>query len=965
LGVAPFEADPQVIQAAAERQIVHVSGHRLGQWSTLAQRLLNELAVAKISLLQPETKAAYDAELRERLAGRLPDFELPTEDSLAEELPAAGIHAHDIAALVKLSPPVVPPAVPVVVDAPPIAVEAPPVVAPPIVEPGQHLDWPAPLAGGTAQHPSDEQGSARPFYLNGILLIALVSAAAAIGGAVFLAVVLRQIDRVHELADAQAAPAPALDEDAANKSADAAVVEPPPAGEGVAAPRAKQRKRPAKTRADVTAGEMEAPAASGPETAPGGSAPGDAMPDGGDAGDKPAAAELPLVYRENGTILHVAISPDGHEAVSVAQLRRPALPNSVRFWSMEDGTQISRDLNLPPDVTAISYSAGGRELFVGTASGKASVISLDSGEVLALGRGTGPLTTVVATGNDAFLFVRPNQSVVEGWDHGHNVLRVACESLRTSPGCLAVSADNTALLTASLARKLPARKGPEKKAGDNQPAEAGAPAAALQLWDVQPVAVAGGAANERIYRAALKFDLTEQLAGLSSAALTADARQILFAGSDGEIHVWDVESRGEVRKLSGHRGVVTCMALSSDGLRMVSGSDDHTVRAWAVAEGIELMRYDGHTQRVRSVAIAADGRMAVSGGADGQLRIWRLPAARAVERIVAVAAEKPVKVAIFEPGAAVAAPTARLAGGAGTGLERPPVGTAHQRAIADLKKLFRLEFAAAKDPESRLELAVVLLNESSNYPQSYRFAMLDEARSLATGSGNLGLALSAIRALAEQFEIDTAQMTAETLEQMSHQPLLPEVRQQLAAASLAAAEESLAGEKYSAARKLLAVAVAAARKGSDARLTAQIADRASEATELQKSFERFAAGQKVLADRPDDAAARLAVGKYLCFVRRDWAAGLPHLAGGDNAALQALAQQELAGAPDAADMVKLADAWWKLAQAAKGKERADFLARSRQWYQAALPELTGLTETRVAQRLEELDAQEVARARGR
>ncbi len=78
-----------------------------------------------------------------------------------------------------------------------------------------------------------------------------------------------------------------------------------------------------------------------------------------------------------------------------------------------------------------------------------------------------------------------------------------------------------------------------------------------------------------------------------------------------------------------------------------------------------------------------------------------------------------------------------------------------------------------------------------------------------------------------------------------------------------------------------------------------------------------------------------------------------------------VARQEQTEPVDSSDQVKLADAWWKLAQTAKGKDRADFLARARSWYRAALPNLAGITETRVAQRLEELDAQDVARNRGR
>ncbi len=365
---------------------------------------------------------------------------------------------------------------------------------------------------------------------------------------------------------------------------------------------------------------------------------------------EPAVPEMPLVHREQGTILQVSISPDGREAVSLAQDGRPALPNPVRFWSMDDGAQIERDLKLPPDATTACYSAGGHELLVGTAGGKAVVVSLDTGEVLAIGRGAGPVASAVATRNGAFLFVRPDQLAIEGWDRGHNVLRVTCQSLEASPAWLAISADNSALLTA----------GPLRKAPPRDPRAAGGPA--LQLWEIQPKPAAGGAANERVYQAALKLDLAGQVTSLSSLALRADARQACFGTSDGQIRVWDLEQGVEIRALSGHTAAVTSLSLSADGSRLASGSADRTVRAWAVPEGIELMRYDGHTQPVRSVAIAPDGRMAISGAGDGQIRLWRLPAASAAEQTAAAAAAN-AKVAtsgIFEPAPAIAAPAARL-----------------------------------------------------------------------------------------------------------------------------------------------------------------------------------------------------------------------------------------------------------------------------------------------------------------
>lgn len=70
LGVDPFEADPQVIESAADRQMTFLRTFQNGPNADLSQRLLNELAAAKLTLLRPEKKAAYDQALRARLAAR-------------------------------------------------------------------------------------------------------------------------------------------------------------------------------------------------------------------------------------------------------------------------------------------------------------------------------------------------------------------------------------------------------------------------------------------------------------------------------------------------------------------------------------------------------------------------------------------------------------------------------------------------------------------------------------------------------------------------------------------------------------------------------------------------------------------------------------------------------------------------------------------------------------------------------
>lgn len=68
LGIPLFESDPQVIAIAAQRQIAHIKAFAIGPQSDVSQDLLNQLARAKVCLLNPTRKAEYDATLRARLS---------------------------------------------------------------------------------------------------------------------------------------------------------------------------------------------------------------------------------------------------------------------------------------------------------------------------------------------------------------------------------------------------------------------------------------------------------------------------------------------------------------------------------------------------------------------------------------------------------------------------------------------------------------------------------------------------------------------------------------------------------------------------------------------------------------------------------------------------------------------------------------------------------------------------------
>lgn len=140
LGVVRFEPDPGRIAAAADQRMALVRSFQMGPRGVYTQRLLNELAAARVTLLTPQSRAAYDTALAQHR-------------SPAAAAARAAFAPHFTPHTAVEEPPILPPAVP-----PPIAEprrHAAPVAAKPEAPDEESLDheprrswWPVALLLG-------------------------------------------------------------------------------------------------------------------------------------------------------------------------------------------------------------------------------------------------------------------------------------------------------------------------------------------------------------------------------------------------------------------------------------------------------------------------------------------------------------------------------------------------------------------------------------------------------------------------------------------------------------------------------------------------------------------------------------------------------------------------------------------------------------------------------------------------
>ena len=283
----------------------------------------------------------------------------------------------------------------------------------------------------------------------------------------------------------------------------------------------------------------------------------------------------------------------------------------------------------------------------------------------------------------------------------------------------------------------------------------------------------------------------------------------------------------------------------------------------------------------------------------------------------------------------------------------PPSPDAQQETLATAKEIYGDESKKATTAEQRVALATKLIQKAaeSKDDRAAHFVLLGLARDVAAAAGDAETAFQAVEEIAATYEIDAFAMRVETLTKTARAANSTAERAAVVEHSLALVSDALQADDYVTARVLIEMALTTARKDAEKTPLRPILACKQQIEEAAGAYEQFKAASAVLEKTPADPAANLAVGKYLCFVRGDWARGLPMLGRGSEAPLKELATQDFASPTDADAQVLLADGWWELAGKADGLAKQALSARAGHWYRTALPNLTGLAKAKAEKRL--------------
>ena len=289
---------------------------------------------------------------------------------------------------------------------------------------------------------------------------------------------------------------------------------------------------------------------------------------------------------------------------------------------------------------------------------------------------------------------------------------------------------------------------------------------------------------------------------------------------------------------------------------------------------------------------------------------------------------------------------------------KPPVP--EKAAVAEAEKkirdMFKADYAKAT-PSDRAALGDKLLSqgieEQKDLPSKY--VLLRDARDIAAATGDATKAVKAVSEMAKAFAIDAFAEKTAALAKAEVAARTADAAEPLARQYAELADEALAADKHEIALKALSKASTAATTAKNVPLVNQLREKAQKTQAMQREYTAASSALKTVAEKPDDPAANLAVGKYICFFKEAWDAGLPYLAKGSDSALKAIAEKDVAKATGAEEQAALADAWQATAEKQQGTIKSGCMARACYWYEQAGPKLTGLQRTKVINAVDAYD----------
>lgn len=278
-----------------------------------------------------------------------------------------------------------------------------------------------------------------------------------------------------------------------------------------------------------------------------------------------------------------------------------------------------------------------------------------------------------------------------------------------------------------------------------------------------------------------------------------------------------------------------------------------------------------------------------------------------------------------------------------------------QQAKVLIKELFAKDLEKADTAEKRRQLAgkmQALARVTQDDPEA-RYLLLFEAATLLARFDSPE-AWDAWEQLSKESGFSLLNEKMSALDALQKKAKQPSEYKLVASRYLTLLNKATQEDAFREAELLSSRAEAAAKKGGDKMLEHIVAQRSKALPSLQKAFEAAKPSRDKLQTHPQDPEAALEWGRYLCCYRDEWEHGLPIMAQGGNAPLAVLAKRDLAQPTDATAQASLGNEWWQLAdQQSEERAKEQLRGRAVYWYRLAAPSLSGIVGATITKRIDD------------
>lgn len=294
-----------------------------------------------------------------------------------------------------------------------------------------------------------------------------------------------------------------------------------------------------------------------------------------------------------------------------------------------------------------------------------------------------------------------------------------------------------------------------------------------------------------------------------------------------------------------------------------------------------------------------------------------------------------------------------------------PIPTTHHKlpdtvSRATCRKLFEKVYAKElKDraPAARRKLAQKLLDEAGKAAEGSadRFVLLNGAIKAAEEGQSLRMCFSAAKQLAKEFGVDELAAKTDAATKTfagASSPALSSVSN--VEALMALADQLVAEDAFTTVVPVESALQRAMPGIADADLKAEVKSQIRDVASIREAKEKLAPAIEKLKQSPDDPAANLAAGSYLCFLRGHWDQGLPLLAKSSDAQLKNLAMADLAHPAGADKLSKLGDGWFAEASKLPAPDRSGAMQHAGNLYRSAAADMTGLQRLAIDKRFAQI-----------